>query len=81
MVGRRGRRPGPGVHSRRRGDRRLRQGRPQPSTGNRLENSLSLGVDQRLAEHTKLFGFYTTGDIGGTSEKNEYVAVGIQHNF
>jgi predicted porin len=50
-------------------------------TGNRLENSLSLGVDQRLAEHTKLFGFYTTGDIGGTSEKNEYVAVGIQHNF
>ena len=48
---------------------------------NRLENSLSAGVDHRLGKDTKLFGFYTTGDIGGTSEKNEYVAVGIQHNF
>ena len=48
---------------------------------NRLENSLSLGLDHALGEHTTLFGFYTAGDIGGTSEKNEYVAVGIQHNF
>lgn len=30
---------------------------------------------------TKLFGFYTTSDIGGTSENNEYLAIGIQHNF
>ena len=48
---------------------------------NRAENSLSVGLDHLLAEHTKLFGFYTRGDIGGTDEKNEYVAVGIQHNF
>ena len=39
------------------------------------------GVDHRLGKDTKLFGFYTTGDIGGTSEKNEYLAIGIQHNF
>ncbi len=30
---------------------------------------------------TQLLGFYTTGDIGGTSERNEYLALGIQHNF
>ncbi len=48
---------------------------------NRLENSLSAGVDYRLGKDTKVFGFYTTGDIGGTSEKNEYLAIGIQHNF
>jgi predicted porin len=48
---------------------------------NRLENSLSLGLDHELAERTKLFGIFSTGEIGGTSEKNEYFAVGIQHNF
>ncbi len=48
---------------------------------NRLENSLSVGLDHRLGEDTKLFAFYTTGDIGGTDEKNESVAVGMQHNF
>jgi predicted porin len=48
---------------------------------NRLENSLSVGVDHRFGKDTKLFGFYSTGDIGGTSEKNEYLAIGIQHNF
>ncbi len=48
---------------------------------NRLENLLSVGLDRKLGESTRLFGFYTTGDIGGTSERNEYVAIGIEHNF
>ena len=55
---------------------------PQPEPlANRLENLLSVGLDHELGEDTKLFGFYTTGDIGGTSERNEYVAIGIEHNF
>jgi predicted porin len=48
---------------------------------NRLENLLSVGLDHKLGEATKLFGFYTMGDIGGTNESNEYVAIGIEHNF
>jgi predicted porin len=55
---------------------------PQPDPlANRLENLLSVGLDHKLAESTRLFGFYTTGDIGGTSESNEYVAIGIEHDF
>ena len=55
---------------------------PQPDPlANRLENLLSVGLDHKLGEDTRLFGFYTTGDIGGTSEGNEYVAIGIEHNF
>jgi predicted porin len=48
---------------------------------NRLETQLSLGLDHSLGEDTKVFAFYTVGDIGGTSESNRYTAVGIQHNF
>jgi hypothetical protein len=48
---------------------------------NMLESLLSIGLDRKLGEHTRLFGFYTTGDIGGTSERNEYVAIGIGHEF
>ncbi len=48
---------------------------------NRLESLLSVGLDHELGEDTKVFGFYTTGDIGGTSESNNYVAIGIEHNF
>jgi predicted porin len=55
---------------------------PQPDPlANRLENLLSVGLDHKLGEDTRLFGFYTTGDIGGTSESNDYVAIGIEHNF
>jgi predicted porin len=55
---------------------------PQPDPlANRLENLLSVGLDHELGESTRLFGFYTTGDIGGTSESNDYVAIGIEHNF
>jgi predicted porin len=55
---------------------------PQPDPlANRLEDLLSVGLDHKLGESTRLFGFYTTGDIGGTSERNDYVAIGIEHNF
>jgi predicted porin len=48
---------------------------------NRLETLLSLGLDHALGDATRLFAFYTTGDIGGTSESNNYIAVGIEHKF
>jgi len=48
---------------------------------NKLESQLSNGLDRRLGEGTRLFGFYTTGEIGGTNETNSYVAVGIEHKF
>lgn len=48
---------------------------------NLLESLLSVGLDHELGENTKLFGFYTTGDIGGTNESTDYVAIGIQHEF
>jgi len=48
---------------------------------NKLESMLSIGLDRRLGEGTRLFGFYTTGDIGGTNETNNYIAVGIEHKF
>ncbi|HEX7061837.1 MAG TPA: porin [Woeseiaceae bacterium] len=48
---------------------------------NLLESQLSVGLDRELGENTKLFGFYTTGDIGGTNESNDYVAIGLEHKF
>lgn len=48
---------------------------------NRLESQLSAGLDHQLGEDTRLFGFYTAGDIGGTAESNNYIAIGIEHNF
>jgi len=58
--------------------------RTDPQTdplSNKLESQISVGLDHELGEDTKLFGFYTTGDIGGTSESNNYFAIGIEHNF
>jgi predicted porin len=54
--------------------------RPDPLE-NRMESLLSLGLDHHLGDKTKLFAFYTTGDIGGTDESNQYLAVGLEHNF
>jgi predicted porin len=48
---------------------------------NLLESQVSLGLDHSLGENTKVFGFYTTGDVGGTNESNDYLAVGIEHKF
>lgn len=49
--------------------------------GASLESQTSVGLDHKLAKSTKLFGFYTTGDIGGSSESNDYFGVGIEHKF
>jgi predicted porin len=48
---------------------------------NRYETLISLGLDHALGEDTKVFAFYTAGDIGGTNASNRYLAIGIQHNF
>lgn len=48
---------------------------------NLLASQLSVGLDHELGENTKLFGFYTTGDIGGTDESNDYLAIGLEHKF
>jgi hypothetical protein len=48
---------------------------------NLYESMFSVGLDRELGEDTKLFGFYTTGEIGGTGEGNNYIAIGIEHNF
>lgn len=48
---------------------------------NRYESLMSVGLDRELGERTRLFGFYTTGDIGGTSVSNDYLALGIEHRF
>lgn len=48
---------------------------------NRYETLVSIGLDHALGEDTKLFAFYTAGDIGGTNESNRYLAIGIQHDF
>lgn len=48
---------------------------------NMYESLFSVGLDHQFGEDTRLFGFYTTGEIGGTSEDNQYFAIGIEHNF
>jgi hypothetical protein len=48
---------------------------------NLLESQISVGLDHKLGEDTRLFGFYTTGDIGGTGESNNFIAIGVEHNF
>lgn len=48
---------------------------------NRFDSSLSLGVDRKLGDDTRVFGFYTTGDIGGTDASDDYVALGLEHKF
>lgn len=55
---------------------------PQPDPlDNRLESLVSVGLDHALGESTKLFAFYTSGDIGGTSQGVDYAALGIEHRF
>jgi predicted porin len=45
------------------------------------QSSWSAGVDRELGEHTRLFGFFTEGDIGRTGQRNRYLAIGIEHDF
>lgn len=46
-----------------------------------LENQASVGLDHKLGDRTKLFGFFTTGDVAATGESNEYFGLGIEHKF
>lgn len=46
-----------------------------------LEKQASVGLDHKLGDSTKLFGFYTTGDVAATGESNDYFGLGIQHKF
>lgn len=48
---------------------------------NRLRNLVSVGLDHKLGEDTKVFAFYTVGEPGGTSGKHQYAGIGMQHNF
>lgn len=48
---------------------------------NRLSNLLAVGLDHKLGVDTRLSGFYTRGRIGGTSQKRQYIGIGLQHNF
>jgi predicted porin len=45
------------------------------------ESLWSMGLDRGLGENTRLFGFFTSGDLGRTGERNRYLAVGIEHDF
>jgi predicted porin len=48
---------------------------------NRYDSLMSVGLDRELGERTRVFAFYTTGDIGGTDASNDYLALGIEHKF
>lgn len=50
-------------------------------TGGGMENQTSIGLERKLGKNAKLYGFYSTGDIGGTTLSNDYVAVGLQYKF
>lgn len=56
------------------------EAQPDP-LDNLLESQVSVGLDHELGENTKVFGFYTSGDIGGTNEGNDYLAIGLEHKF
>jgi predicted porin len=48
---------------------------------NRYESLISVGLDREFGERTRVFGFYTAGDIGGTRVSNDYLALGIELEF
>jgi predicted porin len=58
-----------------------RSGLPAEPLGDWYESLWSVGVDRELGEDTRLLGFFTSGDIGRTAERNSYIAVGIEHDF
>ncbi len=45
------------------------------------ESLVSVGLDRALGADTRLFAFFTSGDIGRTGERNRYVALGLEHDF
>lgn len=46
-----------------------------------LESQSSIGLDRKLGKNTKVFGFYTTGDIAASDEGNDYFGIGLEHKF
>lgn len=46
-----------------------------------LDAQTSVGLDHKLGKNTKVFGFYTTGDIANTDESNDYLGIGLEHKF
>jgi hypothetical protein len=58
-----------------------RTGLPADPLVDWYESLWSVGIDRALGEDTRLLGFVTSGDIGGTGERNRYVGIGIEHDF
>jgi len=58
-----------------------RTGLPADPLDDWYELLWSVGMDRELGENTRLLGFFTSGDIGRTGERNRYVAIGIEHDF
>lgn len=46
-----------------------------------LETQSSIGYDYKLGKNSKVYGFYTTGDIGGTEDSNDYFGIGFEQKF
>ena len=46
-----------------------------------LDSQTSVGLDRKLGKNTKVFGFYTTGDIADSDESNDYLGIGLEHKF
>lgn len=41
----------------------------------------SLGLDKKLGQETKVFAFYTQLDESGATDEEEWIGVGLEHNF
>lgn len=46
-----------------------------------LEAQTSIGLDRKIGKSTKVFGFYTTGDVVASDDDDSYFGVGIEHKF
>lgn len=55
--------------------------RPQQDAIDNLDSLVTVGLDHEFSEDTRVFGFYTAGDVGGTNDSVSYAALGIEHKF
>jgi len=51
------------------------------SSSNKYSTMTSVGWDHKLGKHTKVFTWYTNGELGATSQNDKFVAVGLEHKF
>lgn len=58
-----------------------RSGLPADPLDDWYESLWSVGLDRAFGEDTRLFAFFTGGEVGRTGGRNRYVAVGIEHDF